>query len=427
MITIKRQVKNWVQRVILVPLQPSALMAYAYVLRNLGLIPNFKDKPANPPRRVLIIGLTKHIGDVVMMLPMIDRLHQAHPEIKIEVAVAAQVASFLYGIPYITKVHGVDIDFAEIRLVGRYRFLKNVISYARAQLSESDYDICLLPRWGKDPYLSSYLAYLTNAPIRCGQSPGDEKGVRDDFPGTERLMTTVIRGGHGLPDAVRQLRLLPAIGAVPSLNLEVEGTRPIHALSCLAKTVDWEKLCQRLGIDPDSKYGVVAPGATHPFRLWPVTRYSKVIKALKERYSIKFLVIGAPTESPMGEEIGTLSRGCAFSIVGRTTLAESIAILSRAVVFIGNDSGPAHMAAGLGIPTVVVSVSAKTIQEEWTSSPLRVRPVGPRYAIVQPESPLFPCTGRCESKTAHCVLGVSVESVLSEAERLLAMHPILFK
>lgn len=418
--SLKRRLAPHIERLALIPLLPAAIRIYANLLRAFGAVPAFKAKPSDPVKRVLIIGLSKHIGDTVMILPMIDRLHRANPQTEIEVAVATQVTSLLRDIPYVARVHGVDVDLFKFPFIGHYRVVRNIFLYALANLRNQDYDACLLPRWGRDPYLSSYLAYLTNAPIRCGQHPDEEIGVRDYFPGAARLMSLAVRGGHGLADAVRQLRLLPAAGLTPNLDLNEEAAKPIEALLCLARTVNREKLCQRLGIDPEQPYCVIAPGATHPFRLWPVARYAQVARALFERYSLRFLVIGGPSDVAMAAQIEDLAQGAATSIAGKTSLVETISMLSRAALFLGNDSGPAHIAAGLGVPAIVISVSARTIQQEWQSSPLRVRPVGPRYSILQPEFPAPPCTGPCTSLTAHCILGISAESVFSEADNLLS-------
>ncbi|MHB1865678.1 MAG: glycosyltransferase family 9 protein [Acidobacteriaceae bacterium] len=408
-----------------VPMHPAAVRVYAYLLRKLRLIPEFKAAQNNPVRRVLIIGLSKHVGDTVMMLPMVDMIHDADPLVEIEMAVAVQVASFLRSVPYIAQVHGIDVGPAKIPFLSRFKFLWNVISYARCALYDKDYDICLLPRWGKDPYLSSYLAYLTSAPVRCGQDPDEEFNIADDFPGTKKLMTIAVQGGHGLPDAVRQLRLLPAAGLIQSIDETSAAGQPIRALSRIAQTVDFHKLCDRLHIDASSPYAVIAPGASHPRKWWPLERYSEVVTFVRNSYSLNCVVIGSPSEQQIGMDIEKLTCNDAISIMGKTSLEETMAILSHASTFIGNDSGPGHIAAGLGIPSIIVSVCARSIKEDCQSSPSRVRPVGPKFVVVQPEFPAQPCGNICEGARAHCILGVSVEAVIKEIEKLMPIQPHL--
>ena len=422
MVSIRSRIGFLIEYTLKVFLRPAAFAFYASVLRKLRLIPEFKAALNNPIRRVLIIGLSKHVGDTVMMLPMVDMIHDVDPGVEIEIAVAAQVAPFLRSVPYIAQVHGVDVGPAKIPSLSLSKFLWNVIGYARRALYEKDYDICLLPRWGKDPCLSSYLAYLTNAPVRCGQDPDEEFNITDDFPGTKKLMTIAVQGGHGLPDAVRQLRLLPAVGLVKSIDETSAAARPIMALSRIAQTVDFQELCDRLHINADLPYAVMAPGASHPRRWWPLERYSEIVEFVGNKYSVNCLVIGSPSERKMGTDIEKLTRNAALSIIGKTSLEETMAILSRASLFIGNDSGPGHIAAGLGLPSIIVSLVPASLKEECQSSPSRVRPVGPKFTVVQPEFPASPCRSMCEGATAHCILGVSTETVIKEIEKLMPIQ-----
>jgi ADP-heptose:LPS heptosyltransferase len=358
---------------------------------------------------------------------MVDLIHEADQRVAIEVAVPTHVAAFLRVIPSIAQVHGIDVDPSGIPFVSRLRFLWNIINYASRTLRDKDYDICLLPRWGKDPYLASYLAYLTNAPVRCGQDPREELTVKDDYPGTEELMTIAVRGGHGLPDAVRQLRLLPAVGLIHSLDEQSAAFRPTMALCHIAQSVDIKTLCDRLNINAELRYAVIAPGASHSRRLWPLEKYAETINICSSKYSVNFLIVGSPGEKELGEGIEHLTNTRALSIIGKTSLEETIALLSHASFFVGNDSGPAHIAAGLGIPSTIVSVHAKSITEESQSSPSRVRPVGPQFVIVQPDFPAPPCTSTCEHTTAHCILGVSVQAVILETDLLISSSSNILK
>jgi ADP-heptose:LPS heptosyltransferase len=420
MASIKSRIRSLIGYAIRTPLRTEVFMVFSALLRKARIIPSFKDYPSNPTRRVLIVALTTYLGDSVMMLPLLDMLHETNPQVEIEVVVPIQNAALLSSISYISKVHAIKLDVGRTPILCDYKFLWKIIDYARRVLRDKDYDMCLLPRWGIDPYLSSYLAYLTNAPVRCGNDPREEIGAKAQFTGTEKLMTLAVRGGHGLPEAVRELRLLPAVGLIRGFNEKDETTKPMMALHEIAQAVDWKVLRERLGIDVNLKYGIIAPGASHPSRLWPAERYSQFISFFMDKYSLPFFLIGGAPEKHLGTEIERRSHGAAVSIIGMTSLTETVAILSRAFLFVGNDSGPAHIAAGLGLPSTVVSMCAKSIDEEWSSSPLRVRPVGPRCAIVQPDFPVSPCVRECRFDSPHCILSVSYERVIQETMRLLS-------
>lgn len=388
-------------------------------MRKLGILPKVKSTPPDPVTRILVISLTKHIGDIVMMLPLLEELRSACPLVELEVAVTSNIASFLQPISYLSQVHNIDVGPTSFPIFDRYRYIWRLIRYAIRELSNKDYDICLLPRWGVDPNLSAYLAFLTNAPIRCGQDPREEKYMADDFSGTERLMTIAVQGGYGLPEAVRELRILPAAGLLPYLDEAASQAKTTETLIAFAQSTDWDGLCIRLGLRPGLKYGVIAPGASHGSRMWPPERYSEVASSLRAKYAFPFLIVGSVGEIGLGETIEILSDGAAISMIGQTSLTETTALLSHAEVFIGNDSGPAHIAAGLGVATIIVSVCPKTSLLEGPHSPSRIRPVGPRYKIVQPDIATKPCEGKCNSNIAHCILGVNIEAVIRGVEEVM--------
>lgn len=419
MIFSKENIKRLVKSLLLLPIQPKPFAGYSKVLRRLGVLPEVKSVISGPITRVLVISLTKHVGDVVMMFPLLEALKFACPQVEIEVAVTSNIASFLRPISYLSQVHGIDAGSASLPIFDRYRYIWKLIRYAKRELANKDYDICLLPRWGIDPTLSAYLAFLTNAPIRCGQDPREEKNMADNFSGMECLMTVAVRGGYGLPEAVRELRLLPAVGLVPHLDEVASQSKATETLIAFGQSIDWDSLCMRLGLQPNLKYGVIAPGASHGSRMWPPERYSEIAALLRAKYAFPFLIVGSVSETALGEVIEALSDGAAISMIGKTNLIETTALLSHAEVFIGNDSGPAHIAAGLGVATIIVSVCPKTSVLEGPHSPSRIRPVGPRYIIVQPNIATKPCDAQCNSNTAHCILGIDIEAVIQKVDELM--------
>jgi ADP-heptose:LPS heptosyltransferase len=83
------------------------------------------------------------------------------------------------------------------------------------------------------------------------------------------------------------------------------------------------------------------------------------------------------------------------------------------------DSGIAHIAGALGIPTVVLSPFPSSCAEEHPNSPTRFRPCGPRVRVLQPESPLPPCHPTCSFSGPHCIQQITPEDVLEAVRELL--------
>ncbi|MHB1559266.1 MAG: glycosyltransferase family 9 protein, partial [Isosphaeraceae bacterium] len=101
------------------------------------------------------------------------------------------------------------------------------------------------------------------------------------------------------------------------------------------------------------------------------------------------------------------------------TLRQTTAILSRCRLFIGNDSGPMHLASAVGVPVVEISMFPRSGPRGHVSSPHRFGPWGVPSVIVQPSHALPPCTDGCRASTAHCITQVGVSEVFVAVMELL--------
>jgi hypothetical protein len=271
--------------------------------------------------------------------------------------------------------------------------------------------------------MSSFFASMTGAAEIVGHDPIEEIDTRDPFPGSSLLFSKVSRGGKGLPEAIRELRLIEACGIVDHLDVITEESRPIAALSLIANSVSLHQLNARLDI-ADTVYMVLAPGASTAIKRWAPERFAEVAKYVQEQLGLQVLIIGGPTDVEFGKIIeGHLGTSCR-NLISRTNLSETTALLSQAALLLANDSGPAHIGAGLGVPTLILSSSPSTCTREVLNSPLRFRPVGPQILIVQPQHAAAACGDRCLEPTAHCILGIAVDEVRQHATQMLKRYTI---
>lgn len=106
----------------------------------------------------------------------------------------------------------------------------------------------------------------------------------------------------------------------------------------------------------DGRYAVLHPFASAPEKTWASDRFCEIARFLR-LWNIQPVFIAGPGDDP---------RPFAAHKVMRGSLAQTKALMSKASVFIGNDSGPAHMAAAFGIPSIVLfSVSNPAIWGPW--------------------------------------------------------------
>jgi ADP-heptose:LPS heptosyltransferase len=164
----------------------------------------------------------------------------------------------------------------------------------------------------------------------------------------------------------------------------------------------------------------VHPTTGQVMKQWPVEYFAAVIDQLVEEDRARIVLIGGPgDESVAALILGHLRQPDAVtSLVGKLPLAELPALLAEVSLFIGNDSGPKHIAAGLGVPTVGIH-SGTTDTREYG-------PVGPLAIAVIRDVVCTPCylsqPGDCARKLA-CLNQLTPDKVYAACKRLLLSVP----
>lgn len=392
-------------------------MATVWLLRLFKVLRRPVHRVNDPPRRILVAYPYGNLGDLVLTLPMLEALHARWPNATIDIAVRARAADLLTGVPFVGEVYRFPNRESKIPELTPYLRILDAMALYRKQMMHRDYDLAISARWGEDPSFGKYLMYLTGAPQRYGYSAG----VAGGNVAADRVLTDAATGGHHEQEALRILRLLNRVG-LRSENPKDEDvvTAPIALLQDAAKLHMEDFAKPPLDAVP-GQYIVIAPGAMVPRKLWPTENFAQVMKELLRRDSYNFVVIGTEEEAPICRELVERFPDRAISLAGKTSLHQLIAIMANTTLFIGNDSGPAHIAGALGVPTVVVNFFPSLCKLEHDSSPARFRPCGPQVAIVQPAGPLPPCNPCCSMQEPHCIQQVNVDQVLAAAEALL--HP----
>ena len=305
-------------------------------------------------------------------------------------------------------------------ILGDYGKILRYLSLYRREIGSFRYDLAVAPRWGSILRSDAvYLAYLTGAQERIGYSSSVDGGD----PAMDRLLTLAAAGGRQEHETTRNLKLLDRTGMIGRGPGFVPAVgRPIQAVVDLARRTPLRQaeLVEFPFLSTaQPRYGVVSPGTTNPYNAWPVDRLSEVVRTLHDLRGLHFLVVGGPADSLICEELAACAPGYVSSIAGRTDLRQVARILSGAVIFIGMDSGIAHISGALGLPTLVLSPFPSTCRDDHPGSPIRFRPCGPRVSVLQPEMTLPPCSGTCTFPGPHCIKQIGVADVLRAAQGLV--------
>jgi len=338
------------------------------------------------PSRVLIV-LLGAIGDVVRALPLLQRLRAAWPQ-----------AQFAWA-----------VEPAAAPIVEAHPALNQVIVFARAQGASAFLPFLReLRRWAPDLTLdlqrhlkSGVSSWFSGAPRRVGfpwrnSREGNWLFNNERVSAVDRFSSKV---GHFLSFA-------DYLG-VPATPVDF-GLHPSEAELARAGA-----LLDGAG----ERFAALFLGSTWPSRQWFAQPTALVCEGLRAR-GLTPVLIGAGGDVTFAREVAAAAKGPLVDCCGKTTLRDVIAILARATIAIGPDSGPMHIAAAVGTP--VVSLWGAT-------SPARSAPFGFEQLVLVGDAPCVPCyLKRCpigrlcmESITPAAVLA-RVDAALSKVDAALS-------
>ena len=199
------------------------------------------------------------------------------------------------------------------------------------------------------------------------------------------------------------------------------GAAPEIALSIRAS----EKVEELLQALPESDGPLIGihPGSGRAIKCWATEQFARLADLTIERLGARIVVFGGPGDEPMAQSILRHMRHGdeALSLAGRLTIQEFLVAASACDLFVGNDSGPAHLTGAAGVPTL--AVYAGTIDAaQWA-------PLGPNAVTIYRGMMCAPCyfseVHKCPYQVA-CLNRLPVEQVYEAAVRtLLPKWPVL--
>lgn len=373
--------------------------------RVVALAPGVAGVALDRCRKILIVKLD-FIGDWVLTTPLLASLRRAAPQAEITAIVLERVFSLARASRLVDRVISVPAAAS-----GPLRFgadaSETLESFLRDYGVRGSFDLALVPRWDTDFNGATPIAGLSGATEVVGFSERCTPRKQRDNRGFDTFLTTAIVDLRHCHEVEHALGLIEALGGTPSTDLQVDlAAGDISAARSFR----------------ESAYGGGRPLlAVAPFaagrRQWPDDRLSGVVSALVDRYAFDPAVIASPDSAAHAHAFvdGLRARGIpAATSVDALGLGGNAALLGMAALFIGMDSGPAHLAAALGVPVVVLTPNPVGSSPGHTGAPERFRPwTGPsRLLLLRPARHTEPCHDGCDADRPHCILGLTVDEVL---------------
>jgi lipopolysaccharide heptosyltransferase II len=355
---------------------------------------------------ILLIRL-RLIGDVVFTTPIIRAVRQRYPDARLSYLVEASAAPVVAANPHLSHI----ITAAHSRGWARVR---DDVQLARA-LRRERFDLVIDLHGGPR---SAWLAWATRARRRVGY----------DVAGRSWMYTDVVhrpkgyRPRHAVENQWDLLRRVdPAFDRAPARDADrVEMAVDARVRARLPQTL------AALGVPGDARAIVLHVSAGNPFRRWPESSFAAVAADLCRAGDDRWVLVTAgPSDRDAASRVLADARTRAGDSAARIVDAESLslmelrALLDRASLFVGGDSGPMHIAATSDVP--MVGIYGPTRPER--SAPWR--PVSIPSAAVEPGAlPCRPCDQRvCAPGDFRCLAMVSAIAVRDAAERLLEPQP----
>jgi heptosyltransferase-2 len=321
------------------------------------------------------------VGDAVLAIPAMKAVRERYPDAEITLLVRPWVAGVFSSAPFVDQV------WSEPRPAG-------VMDWIRISRSirEKRFDMGLL---FPNSFESAALLFLGRVPQRIGYATD----------GRSWMLTQSIKPLSGKRHQVHYyLDLASAVSAAidhPSIEIQANADERSQA----------RKLLLSAGIAPDRKFLVLNPGAAYGSATrWGEDRFAEAGDALASELGMDVAIVGSEVERSIAERIQGLMRSRVAVLNGRTSLETLIGIIAESSLVLTNDSGPMHIAAALGVPTVAVFGATDDIV---------TGPYGPRTRIVKEPVDCSPCMLRECPIDHRCMTRVSADAVARAARELM--------
>jgi len=314
-------------------------------------------------RRILVVR-PGGMGDMILLLPMLKHLRQRYPDAEIDLVCEQRNR----------EIPGLAGESAKLLLYDAHP-LRTMLRLLRRQ-----YDLAVDTEQFHN--FSAVMTWFSGAPVRIGFKIN---------PGRNPLYTHLVNYDLAGYEADEFIRLLAPLGTTG--KAVVEG-------------------CLKAPVTEGERLILIHVGASTRYKHWAPEKFAELAKRLTSlpgTRSFSVGLVGNRKDKALAETIAGISGlGERVKVLaGEMTLSQTAGLIGRAELFIGGDSGLAHLAVALAVPTVVLF---------GPSDPMKWGARGSRHAVVRKDLACSPCFIFGYHKLCHsiaCMGGITVDDVLA--------------
>ena len=327
-------------------------------------------------QNILVCQTGGWIGDMVLLTPALRALKHAFRESHLELLLRPRVAALMESHPY------VDACIVDEKTDGRFRSLTRLVR----EIRERAFDLAVVLH--PTSFRNALLPFLARIPIRVGTH----------VSGRGMLLTQSCRDDTRVHEVHRYLRVLELLDIdTASDALEFWHTATDRHFI--------ENLLRAEGVSRDERLIAVNLGTTWTTKRWDVLNFTEVIRHMTQLLpEAKVVLTGSHAEQPLAA--GLPASLPILNLVGKTSILQLGALLERCEVCLTCDSGPMHIAAAVGTPTVALF---------GPTDPERHRPYGIGHRVIEKPVSCRPCYKRtCHRRdTPHlCMQAIGTDEVV---------------
>ncbi|CAN5636748.1 glycosyltransferase family 9 protein [soil metagenome] len=348
------------------------------------------------PKFSVVVPIVAGVGNALMALPMVRQLKSRGGAGRVTV---------------VARIDAMAEPFRRIPEVDEVIVARKTGSMVRA-LRNARADLLVVPfpsnRW-------QYSALAAASGVR--------QTLLHDYPigylSAMHFVGTRVEAVRGIHDVEQNLRLLRAIDVEPDLSesprfILREGDRS-------TASVMLSEIASFVAVHAGSAKTILAEA-----KRWPTENYSALAKSLQSESGMPVVILEGPDESGVAAEINSrLSVPCPVLHLSGN-LGTAAAVLERAALYVGSDSGLAHLAAAVGTRAITIFAPA---------DPDRVCPHGNRELVVKPNKACSPCflypwqatkPKMCCGQNGQpmCINDVTVEQVMAKVRTVIGPMPV---
>ncbi|MDA3798783.1 MAG: glycosyltransferase family 9 protein [Kiritimatiellae bacterium] len=382
------------------------------ILLRLARLVVRQNKNTNSEKSFLIIRLDA-IGDMVLFSAFMREFREQEPDAKITLVISPLVKNLYENCPYADKILYFD---------GRKPIKPKLVSstframfWGIKNLKGDLYTTALLPRHDTDAEGALMLAITSKCPKIISFSEHQTKERAIVNRGFDKFIIQEFVTGKLQHEVETNLDFLRKMGYTNIDNNDIEiwlsknNNEPNKIKTLLAeKSITKQDLLIGIGFS-----------ASMQSKCWPQESFVELFKLIHQEYpDSKLLLIGGPGDIKQAKELQS-KYPHTISFTGLLSLRETAALLKQCSIYIGNDSGPMHIAAAMKTPTIEILNCPIANNNTNSNSPLRFGPWKNVHHILQPEKPLPPCKNLCSQNKPHCITQITVQQLFDKTQALL--------